>query len=399
MCDKKRPDVHQVKIPIAFGIVLALIGQSLPTNGLAAGCEGLITKTYLGGKIDEYLLPTDPADTTGYSLSYPLTDFDSTVIDRHMVHRFSNLAMAGYSIADARFEFKAKPLATTGPHSSGNDTIRLQFDFTSAVYSAYFGSGNSGNDLSAVFGAGQWGTNNSTLTPMVAAGGMVFNNANLTNFGSVASALLSGLNTHGQIYFYVQDDTAVDYAQLTLDYCPLKKPPVLTDGGNHWMLTSHQDASPAHVELNRQDLCFKYVISSGTHQVYRWYSTVSPSWRGWARVEGDQVFMHGDYALANSRTPQHTALQWEVASEIGNQKQPSTKGYGHCVDWENNTTYGNTNMFANVRLERTGKTCPEAGEPPPANETYVCTPKREQIKIDIDPAPVEKEISSISSIK
>jgi len=405
---KDSPHLLTTKKMLSLSIYLVLFGQALPSISFAAGCANPMTKVYLAGTEDNFASsPVDPLpNTTGFTLLsfQSFANFDQNTSNRYVVHLFDNLSIPGYTIVDVGFEVKAKPNQVAGfnpkgtTSSAGNDSVFLQ--------SSTIGSSTGGKIIGAVFGdnpvnstgnslfSGAWGTDN----PNIPSSGMVFSSPNsFPNWTStITTNLVSELNTNGEIFALAQDDTSIDYFKLTVDYCPTTppeppKPQVLTEGGNQWLMTSYQDSSPNHNPLSKQAICFQYQGTTGTHDVYSWYSPTLAGWKGWARVEGDQVFMHGNYLNDSASQEQNTALQWEVATEINNPKRP-TSGWGHCVDWEGNTKGGVTNMFANVKFQRTGKQCKQIAlddvlisEKQPR---YACTSKRETPETDLDKPPV-----------
>ncbi len=72
--------------------------------------------------------------------------------------------------------------------------------------------------------------------------------------------------------------------------------PDLTTGGNRWTITAYNDASPVHDQWATQGICFRFIGTVGTHNRYEWWSDTFPDWNGIATQEGDEIFMHGDYA-------------------------------------------------------------------------------------------------------
>lgn len=129
---------------------------------------------------------------------------------------------------------------------------------------------------------------------------------------------------------------------------PAVPSPELTRGGNLWSITAYDDASPAHTQLATQGICFEFIGVVGTQNRYRWRSTTFPDWNGIASQEGDQVFMHGDYA----QNVGHDGIMWNIDT--------SKSGSGHWTEWRETATFGNTIVFANATLQRTG-TCPSTG--------------------------------------
>lgn len=121
--------------------------------------------------------------------------------------------------------------------------------------------------------------------------------------------------------------------------------PNLAEEGNRWTITAFNDASPQHQEWATQTLCFYPAGTNGTHQRFYWVSTSFPDWNGIAVQEGDQIFMHGDYA----KDVGHDSMTWEVTTATR-----SNEGYGHWAEWREDTRLGRTIGFVNAKLTRIG---------------------------------------------
>jgi hypothetical protein len=139
---------------------------------------------------------------------------------------------------------------------------------------------------------------------------------------------------------------AAAYAQ------PAVPSPELTRGGNLWSITAYDDASPVHTTMATQGICFEFIGVVGTQNRYRWRSTTFPDWNGIASQEGDQVFMHGDYA----QNVGHDGIMWAIDT--------NRSGSGHWTEWRENAAFGNTIVFANATFLRTG-TCASTSVPLP----------------------------------
>jgi len=124
-------------------------------------------------------------------------------------------------------------------------------------------------------------------------------------------------------------------------------------------METYDDNDPSHQPLLviPQRICFGNTVDTGTHQRSRWCSTTK-NWKGWAHQEGDQVFMHGNYQMPDGNIGS-TTLQWEIVTNANaDALNAGTKGYGHCVDWySTSTSFGHTNVFANVRFIREVENC------------------------------------------
>lgn len=126
---------------------------------------------------------------------------------------------------------------------------------------------------------------------------------------------------------------------------PPYQPDFVTDG-NKWSFKAYDDASPAHTQLvAAQEICFEYAGTSGNHQLYTWYSATFPGWSGRAVQEGDQIFIHGDFADGAG----HSAIQLDTLVA------PTINGSaGTWQEWRHDRTNGTTINFAKTRALREG---------------------------------------------
>jgi len=122
--------------------------------------------------------------------------------------------------------------------------------------------------------------------------------------------------------------------------------PNLVNDGNRWLITFYNDSDPGQTQWATQGLCFFQVANVGTHTRYVWYSDTFPNWNGWATQEGDQIFMHGDYA----RNVGHDGMEWEIVTN-----SPKNEGAGHWKEWRENAGFGRTIGFGNAKFSRVGK--------------------------------------------
>ena len=130
---------------------------------------------------------------------------------------------------------------------------------------------------------------------------------------------------------------------VTASAQPVVRPqPNLVQGGNRWLITFFRDSSPIHQPPATQGLCFIVIGQVGTHLRYRWYSDTFPDWNGIATQEGDQIFMHGDYA----HDVGHDGMEWEIVT--------ARAGSGHWKEWRENGGFGITIGFGNARFRRVG---------------------------------------------
>lgn len=122
--------------------------------------------------------------------------------------------------------------------------------------------------------------------------------------------------------------------------------PNVYDGGNRWLITAYDDSSITHTQMATQGICFLPYAIVGTHVRGYWYSDTFPDWNGVYSQEGDQVFMHGDYASDVG----HDGIKFEIETN-----SPRNQGGGHWTEWRENGAFGNTIVFANAKLERVGR--------------------------------------------
>ncbi len=122
--------------------------------------------------------------------------------------------------------------------------------------------------------------------------------------------------------------------------------PNVFDGGNRWLVTAYDDSSAVHQQLATQGICFYPYAATGTHIRGRWVSDTFPDWNGIYSQEGDQVFMHGDYA----HDVGHDGMSWEIVT-----MSRQNGGAGHWFEWRENGAFGNTIVFANATFTRVGR--------------------------------------------
>ncbi len=139
--------------------------------------------------------------------------------------------------------------------------------------------------------------------------------------------------------------TSTIFALQSAHAVPPHKPDLVTDG-NRWLVTAFNDSGPNQGRWATQGLCFFRVADLGTHMRYLWYSDTYPDWNGWARQEGDQIFMHGDWGGNTG----HDGMEWEIVTN-----SPRNEGAGHWKEWRENLGFGSTVGFANAKFSRVGK--------------------------------------------
>ena len=122
--------------------------------------------------------------------------------------------------------------------------------------------------------------------------------------------------------------------------------PDLVKGGNRWLITFYDDSSFTHNRWATQGLCFFKTSDVGTHTRYVWYSDTFPDWNGRATQEGDQIFMHGDYAADVG----HDGMEWEIVTN-----SYKNEGTGHWKEWREDRRFGRTIGWGNAKFTRVGK--------------------------------------------
>lgn len=126
-------------------------------------------------------------------------------------------------------------------------------------------------------------------------------------------------------------------------------PPYLPDmvkEGNKWSFKAYDDSDPNQtVTVSAQGICFEYAGTSGNHQLYTWYSDTFPGWSGKAVQEGDQIFLHGDYANGAG----HTSIQIETLV-----MPPIYGSAGYWQEWRHDGAQGTSIGFATTRSLREG---------------------------------------------
>ncbi len=122
--------------------------------------------------------------------------------------------------------------------------------------------------------------------------------------------------------------------------------PDFVKDGNRWSFKAYDDSSPDHTTLvSAQVICFEYEGISGNHQLYTWYSESFPGWSGRAVQEGDQIFIHGDYAQGAG----HSSIQLDTLVS------PTINGSaGTWQEWRHDSANGVTVNFAKTRALREG---------------------------------------------
>ncbi len=162
---------------------------------------GLQKKVYVHGSLDAFASPTDPANqsasvdawfaSSGYGGSSVLADYDGVLSNQYFGDTFTLLPN---NIVEAYFITGFRKIS-----SNGNDTLGLGDLKTPTAVAT-------GASL-ATLAANGWTVNALGNNEKIAA-------RYLSGFGSV----LSTMNTTNELDYYVQDDTAVDFAKLVVCY-------------------------------------------------------------------------------------------------------------------------------------------------------------------------------------
>jgi len=130
--------------------------------------------------------------------------------------------------------------------------------------------------------------------------------------------------------------------------------PDMVTGGNKWSFKAYDDASVDHTQLvAAQGICFEYAGISGNHQQYTWYSDTFPGWSGRAVQEGDQIYIHGDFAKGAG----HSSILMETLVE-----PPIYGSAGTWQEWRHDGANGTTVKFAKTRALREGNCSITAAE-------------------------------------
>lgn len=125
--------------------------------------------------------------------------------------------------------------------------------------------------------------------------------------------------------------------------------PDFVTNGNRWSFKNYDDEHPDQLVLaSAQIVCFERAGTLGNHMQYTFYSESFPGWRGRAVQEGDQLYMHGDYADGQG----HNTIQLDslVATT-----PPNVNGSaGMWQEWRSDGKGGSTVKFAKTRALREG---------------------------------------------
>lgn len=122
--------------------------------------------------------------------------------------------------------------------------------------------------------------------------------------------------------------------------------PNVYNGGNRWLITAYNDASPVHQGMATQGICFLPFVQVGTQIGGIWYSYTYPGWSGRYRQEGDRVLMHGNWGNFIGSDG--------MVIELTEGTSPRDVGGGQWTEWFNFGAHGTTVVFANARLARVG---------------------------------------------
>lgn len=171
----------------------------------AGGQPCCLTLTVDGGRADNFQTADGPEPATPPP-GAPAAFFDEVQIDRRLDHRFT--LPDGNCIRRATLEVRVRPLWSS---LSSNDTIGLSSGTGTPV------------QWGSHFGAGSWGTglvaNAWTQANYPAGQTFTLDLAALPGGGS----LLAALNSSRYLDLGIQDDTSVDYARLTVQFCTCRE--------------------------------------------------------------------------------------------------------------------------------------------------------------------------------
>ena len=184
-------------------------GGSQPNPVLPPAPTQCPSHTITAGKADHFqtgnVEPANPSATLkGLLSTSTLVDFDDPNSNRGFAHTFQ-LPRCG-CIVGAKLELRAKAHADI----PSNDSLNLGFSNQAGFprWVSYFGTGNAPTIPTLT----QSGWSSGTVADIT------LDLANLPPGGGPPS-LLSALQTHRYLDFYVQDDTTIDYVKLTYTLC------------------------------------------------------------------------------------------------------------------------------------------------------------------------------------
>ena len=199
------------------------VQASACTRCRVAPCRRPMQIVYEAGRVDDYVQPVDPASprpalkTFLTNLGGTPADFDDYSGNNHFIHTFGNLPS---NIIAATLEIK---MAAAGPISS-NDALHLDFNGTKFAWGRYIGTGGSSSTS---------GAEGLLPTPWKFESEHTFtlDLAELPNEDGSITCLLPSLNADRALDIYVQDDTMIDYARLTITVCPCETPALTLTAG------------------------------------------------------------------------------------------------------------------------------------------------------------------------
>jgi uncharacterized repeat protein (TIGR01451 family) len=280
-------------------------------------------ETYAGGEDDNFGGGPDQAGPSPFLQSItPNEGFDSPQRDRHFIHSFVGLkpTLEYRYICGAELEIRMRP-------SGGidrNDTLQLNFsdgngNQVGSQWTSYIGApGNFGNWTDSLL--------STTWQNSQGVGAQTFNLdlANLPQSGANPTNLMPSLNAHEMLNIRVQDDTEVDYANLTVTYscepCEFDQPP--TDLHIRKMLkgelqvgqpasyvvsvlnTSNNDAAPTTTITDEVPACMNI-------------TNIPAPWDQWCSVNGQTVTcQYPDPIPAGTQTPD-LVIEVEPTADCG----------------------------------------------------------------------------------
>ena len=217
--------------------VLTLVAPQAPSQTAEAqtagpgaiSCGELIS--YTGGVDDSFALASEPATqsvgmqafvTAGYAFP-DIRDFDVDTSDRFFAHSFENLQIPNKVICDLRLTTR---VLTGGSNDGLGVTV---FDSTG---------------VSALPNQEAWGESLNNLGVPLGTSGEVtveLGASIVPDAGGDTPDFVAAANTHGYIDYYVQDDSAVDYATLDVFYQPDFDGDGIADAIDNCLITSNSD--------------------------------------------------------------------------------------------------------------------------------------------------------------
>jgi hypothetical protein len=171
-----------------------------------------VTNVYYAGGGNNFTTPVPSSPSAGLLARFAgdtFKEFDQCTVNSFFIDTFSNLNLSSCNITSATLTMRLKPCGDI----PDNDAMNLSFTGANGVlvpdsdsWGSYIGSGNGSPGLP---GIGAWGTYTS---------GQVIT-LDLGHLPNTGLDLIPDLNQNGFLDFELEDDTGVDYLQLTVVSC------------------------------------------------------------------------------------------------------------------------------------------------------------------------------------